>query len=163
MNPKLENFLNLAEEQYLGVDQMDNYRSYLATLAQKIEVYEILRDQEVFLFKILADELEEQYPDERSNVMCEAISQWSLVLKYCAMAMILDNPEYLSIRVDNWLRELIELRNIPQIDKILYETLGEILPEVLLDEQIALLHPYLEQVKELSEVSSPSSQLLGIG
>ena len=162
MNPTFEKFLNLAEEQYLPCNEVENYRGYLASLEKKVEVYEIVRDQEVFLFQILADKLQEKYPDERHNMLCEAISQWSLVLKYCAMAMILDNSEYLSMRIDNWLRELIQLRSIPQLDKILYETLVEILPEVLLDEQIYLIQPYLDQVKVLSEVGATASQLLGI-
>lgn len=160
MNITLEKFINLAEEQYLPADEIENYRGYLAQLGQKVQVYEIIRDQEVFLFKILADELQEKYPDERSDLMIEVITQWSLVLKYCAMAMILDNPDYLSTRVDNWIRELIHLRSIPQMDKILYGTLIEILPEVLLDEQIALIQPYLDQVKDLSELGAKSSPLL---
>ncbi len=163
MNPNLEQYLYRAEEQYLQSNELDDYRGYLAQFAEKVKVYEIIREQEIFLFKILADELQEQYPEERSQVLCEAISQWSLVLKYCCMAMILDNPEYLTARVDHWLRELISLRAEPQMDQLLYTTLVEILPEVLLDEQVALIQPFIEQVKELSGLTSESAQLLEIG
>lgn len=163
MNPKLEKFLYLAEEQYLQSGELEEYQHFLQQLTKKVEVYELLREQEVFLFKILADELQEQYPDERTQVLSEAISQWSLVLKYCAMAMILDNPHYLAARIDGWLRELMQLRSIPKIDEILYSTLVEILPEVLLDEQIALIQPYVDQVKELSGLPSETTQLVEVG
>ena len=163
MNPNLEQYLYRAEEQYLQSNELDDYRGYLAQLSEKVKVYEIIREQEIFLFKILADELPEQYPEERSQVLCEAISQWSLVLKYCCMAMILDNPEYLESRIDHWLRELILLREEPQMDNMLYTVLVEILPEVLLDEQVALIQPFLEQVKDLSGLTSDLEQLLKIG
>ena len=163
MNPNLEQYLYRAEEQYLQSNELDDYRGYLAQFAEKVKVYEIIREQEIFLFKILADELQEQYPEERSQVLCEAISQWSLVLKYCCMAMILDNPEYLESRIDHWLRELILLREEPQMDNMLYTVLVEILPEVLLDEQVALIQPFLEQVKDLSGLTSDLEQLLKIG
>ena len=160
MNPTLEKFLYLAEEQYLQADQIADYRTYLASLAKKVEVYELMRQNEVEIFKILASDLQEKYPDERSSILCEALSQWSLVLKYCCMAMILDNPDYLSTRVENWLRELIQLRSIPQMDDMLYATLIEILPEFLIDAQIDLLKPFLEQVKDSVLSHAETAQLL---
>lgn len=161
MNPKLDKFLYLAEEQYLQSPEIEDYKKFLVELAEKVYVYEVMRDKEEFLFNILADELQEAYPDERSQVLGEALTQWSIVLRYCCMAMILDNPEYLSLRLDNWVRDNIELRSSPAMDKLLYETLIEILPEVLIDEQCALLMPYLDQVQSLAGLEAKEETLLG--
>ena len=163
MNPKIDRFLYLGEEQYLQSSELAEYQAYLATLEKKVKVYEIVRDQEVYLFEILATELQEKYPEERSHVICEAISQWSLILKYCCTAMLLDNPEYLESRVDNWLKDLIQLRAIPQMDSILYDTLVEVLPEVLTDEETSFLKPYLEQIQQAIGLSQESEELLSLG
>ena len=166
MNPKLDRFLYLGEEQYLQSSELADYQAYLAELEKKVKVYEIVRDQEVFIFKILATELQEKYPEERSHIICEAISQWSLVLKYCCTAMLLDNPEYLESRVENWLKELIQLRAVPQMDEILYDTLVEVLPEVLTDAETAFLKPYLEQIQKaigLAEELEEPEELLSLG
>ena len=163
MNPKLDRFLYLGEEQYLQSGEIADYQAYLANLERKVKVYETVRDREVYLFEILATELQEQYPEERSYVICEAISQWSLILKYCCTAMLLDNVEYLESRVENWLKELIKLRSIPQMDEMLYTTLVEVLPEVLIDEELALLMPYLEQVQQAISPTQDSETLLSLG
>lgn len=164
MNPKLEKLLYLAEEQYLQSDQIETYNRFLAQLAEKVTVYETLRDQEIFVFKILADELQEEYPDETSPVLGEALSQWSLVLKYCSMAMLVDNRNYLTARIDNWLKEQIQMRAMPEMDKLLYDTLIEVLPEILLDQQVALIQPYLQHVNSLIELDAKKSEpLLAVG
>ena len=163
MNPTLSEFLYLGEDQYLSNENLDEYQAYLSQLEKKVRVYEIIRDQEVFLFNIVATELQESYPEERSHIICEAISQWSLILKYACTAMVLDNAEYLVARSENWLKELIKLRSIPKIDEILYQTLIEILPEVLTDEEKGFLTPYLEQVWQAVRGSSESEELLVLG
>ena len=163
MNPKLDRFLYLGEEQYLQSSELSNYQDYLAQIESKVRVYETIRNREVYIFEILATELQEKYPEDRSHLICEAISQWSLILKYCCTAMLLDNPEYLESRVDNWLKDLIQLRSIPQMDEMLYSTLEEVLPEVLTDEETAWLKPYLEQIQKSIGLAQDSEALLSLG
>lgn len=163
MNPNLDKFLYQGEDQYLSGDELVEYQAYLSQLEMKVKVYEIIRDQEVFIFKILATELQEKYPEERTHLLSEALSQWSLILKYACTAMVLDNSEYLASRANNWLKELVQLRSIPDMDNILYQTLVEVLPEVLTDDENALLLPYLKQINECITIKEDSEELLAIG
>ncbi|NJN23185.1 MAG: hypothetical protein HC810_00645 [Acaryochloridaceae cyanobacterium RL_2_7] len=162
MNPKLNQYLYLGEEQYLQSSELKEYQSYLSQLEEKVKVYEIVRDKEIFLFKILATELQERYPEERTSLLSESLSQWSLVLKTCCTAMLLDNEKYLEARVENWLKERIKNREVPQIDETLYETLIDILPEILTDIELSFLQPYLKQLQTSMGFGSENQELLAV-
>ena len=162
MNPKLNRFLCLGEEQYLQSGEVQDYQAYLSQLGEKVKVYERIRDKEVFLFKILASEVQERYPEERSSLISEALTQWSLILKTCCTAMLLDNTEYLEARAENWLKAWLQNRDIPQIDELIYNNLLEILPEVLMDGEVSCLKPYLERMWHLIGMQSESQTLFAM-
>jgi hypothetical protein len=68
-------------------------------------------------------------------------------MRYCAMAMLLNNPEFLQHRLLEWLSPQIEAYQLEEIESKLYEFLEISLQRLLSQKQLALLQPFLSQAQ----------------
>ncbi len=147
MHTDISHILYKAEDAYLGNQDMALYRYNVASIAQCIEAYETMRDREIHVFQMIADELNESFPTATRVELETVIKQWVLLLRYCAMAMLLNNPDYLTLRLSNWFKDLLQFRTLADIDQTLYELLLENLEDVMAEKHYSLLKPHLDQVK----------------
>lgn len=147
MHSDIEKILYKAEDVYLDNQDMAAYRYNVAAMADSLETYRLLRDREVEVFQVIADELEEEFPNVTQAELETAIKQWILILRSCAMAMILNNPDYLTLRLDNWFKDILRFQTLADIDKSLYQFLGENLREILSQKQYDRIKPFLLQVR----------------
>lgn len=148
MHSDISQFLYKAEDAYLENQDVALYRYNVATMSHCLKGYKTMRDQEIHVFQLIADELEDTYPSETRETLEEAIKQWVLLSRYCAMAMLLNNSDYLEQRLNNWFKDLIQFRTVAEIDQTIYEFLLENLEDVMTEQQYDLLMPYLTQVKQ---------------
>ena len=95
MYPELEELADLAEERYLTEQEMAEFKRHTTSLAQRLEVYETLRDRELEIFQPIADRLEVAFPDEEQTILEQALIHWLSVLRYSAMAMLANNKDFL--------------------------------------------------------------------
>lgn len=146
MYPEIETLLYKAEDHYLQPLEVELFRRQAQSLAQRLETYELVREQEIAIFQPIADQLLEIYPQQEKAVE-RALKHWLTVWRYCAMAMLLNNSEFLQQRLLEWLTELVQARQTLAIETSLYQLLQRHLQELLSEEQWGLLQPFLEQAK----------------
>lgn len=147
MHSEIQTLLYKAEEQYLKPPELELFRHQATSLSQRLETYELLRDQEVAIFQPVADQLLENFPQEKQEKLERALKHWLSVLRYCAMAMLLNNQEFLQRRLLEWLTDLVQVSQTQAIDMTVYQLLQTRLKELLSEEQLAGVQPFLEQAE----------------
>lgn len=144
MHPNIQTLLYGAEARYLKAGEIEAYRSYTSSLAKRLATYELLRDGEIKIFQPIADKLLATYPQEQHTVE-RSLKNWLSVVRYCAMAMLLDNPEFLQRRVLEWLTDTVQAYQTRAVDESLYKLLQAQMSQLLAEEHLALLQPFLAQ------------------
>ncbi|MGB5637021.1 MAG: phycobilisome protein [Waterburya sp.] len=145
MQSDIQAILHKAEEHYLKKTEVMVFQHYAVTLVKRLETYECLRDQEITIFQPIAEELVRAYPEENPQLLEKALKHWLAVMRYCAMAMLLNNPEYLERRILEWLTEMVQAHQMQSVENTIYDLLLSRLQQRLSQEQLALLKPFLEQ------------------
>ncbi|HEY9825597.1 MAG TPA: hypothetical protein V6D19_09125 [Stenomitos sp.] len=146
MDTALQSLLYAADDHYLSDADLDRFHNETQALAERIEAYEYIRDRELAILQPAADYLTEEFLGSDSQLLERTVVYWLSVLRYAAMAMLLDNPEYLNRRVLEWLPTVVEVYQLQEFVLAFYQLLLEQLKSDLSPEQVALLKPYLEAV-----------------
>lgn len=147
MHPKIEALMEEAESRYLKPEEMEAFKQYAISIAQSLKVYESLRDKEVEIFQPVADRLVKGFPQTEQETLERVLKHWLLVSRYCAMAMLLNDREYLQRRLLDWLKGLVQTHQTAEIEATLYQLLQARLKELLSPQALALLQPFLEQAR----------------
>lgn len=147
MHADLKALLYEAEDHYLSKGEIGEFQNHISSLTQRLETYELLRDRELDIFQPIADSLEQAFPHEQEVVLKRALKHWLLILRYSAMAMLMNNPNFLERRLLEWLTELARAHQTQPIDRQLHKLLSERLRSILSEEQMKLMHPFLEQIQ----------------
>lgn len=143
MHTKLELLMQTAEDHYLHNLEMLAFKTHITALRKRVEIYKILRDHEIAIFQPIADQLVSEFPHEESSTIERALKHWISVVRYSAMAMLQDNPEFLQHRLLEWLTDTIQAHELQEIERRLYQQLSEQLGNYLTLEQLKFLHPLL--------------------
>ena len=70
------------------------------------------------------------------------------MLRYCGMAMLLNDESFVKERLQGWLDGIVETYNSSEIETKLYRLLLQQLSQVMKKEQLTFLKPSLTIVKE---------------
>jgi len=157
MHRDLENFLHMAEDQYLNRTEVIAFKQMVAKLQDCYTLYGLLRDQEAALFQDVAEQLVATFPYESSQLLEQALKHWIAVLRYAAMAMLLNNPQYLQHHLLEWLVDIIRIHQIQEIENQTYELLLEQLTATLSSQQMSLISPFLTQAQSALLGDRPST------
>jgi hypothetical protein len=147
MQAELNELLVQAENRYLRTEELLGFKSYAETLAQRLKIYEFLRDREIVIFQPIADQISIIFPQEKEERLEQVLQQWILILRHSAMAMLLNDSEYLQRRVLDWLSGLVQAHDTQSIDTQIYQLLNTRLNELLSPKAMVFIQPFLEQVK----------------
>lgn len=148
MYPEIKTLLNEAEQQYLQPQQMETFNNHVLSITTRIEAYELLRDNELSIFQPIADQLLATFPQEKQESLERVLKNWLLVIRYCGMAMLLNNPEFIQRRLLEWLTDVVQVHQTQAIDLTIYQLLQVRLPQFLSREHMALVQPFLAQTEE---------------
>ncbi len=148
MHSEIKTLLYEAEERYLNLEEIETVKYYTLSLNQRLEVYELLRTQELTIFQSVADQLLKAFPQEPHETLERALKHWLSVLRYCGMAMLMNNFEFLQRRILDYLTDVVEVHQIQVIEGTLYQLLQSNLKEFLSDQQLALVQPFLAKAEK---------------
>ena len=140
----IDSILHKAEDEYLEQQDLANFKGQIFALEKRLQIYEIISSKETEIFQSIATRLANN-PDEPDKIRL-GLKHWLMVMRYCAMAMLLDNPDYLKYRLE-WLSEQVEAYQTKAIEQKIFELLQKRFQKVLDSEQLSILKPYLEQTR----------------
>lgn len=143
MHSELEAIFDHAESRYLKPEELNILSQYVTSLPDRLETYRQLRDKELDIMQAVADELPNQLPNAETSHLERSIKNALLVLRYCAMAMLLNEEKFVKDRLLNWLSRTIQTYQTQEVDAVLYRLLNQQLTKILTTQQLNLLKPSL--------------------
>lgn len=167
MNSKLEALFNEPEKRYLNSDELSSLSQYVSSVPERLNVYRQLRDKEVQLLQPVVDTIQQQMPDVAESTLERSVQNMMLILRYSAMAMLVDDLEFMDKRLQGWLPEMVKAFGTQAINQKLFELLNQKLTQALSPQQLNLLKPNLDRAQALMNssretVDSVSAPLAGI-
>jgi len=149
MHPEIEALLDQAENRFLKAEEITAFKRQAASLSQRLKIYEFLRDKEESIFQPVANKLQESFPDEKQETLERSLKHWLLVLRYCAMAMLLNDQNFLEQRILDWLSGIFEAHQTQKIEATISNLLQTRIKELLSEQARAILQPFLDQAQSL--------------
>jgi Phycobilisome protein len=143
MDAKIENIFDEAENRYLNPEELGVLSQYVESLPDRLDAYRTLRDQELNVMQKVADQLQVEMPQETIEDLERCIKNALLMLRYCAMGMLLNDPGFVQSRLVGWLSQTTKIYNTKKIDAVLYRLLQQELSQTLAPQQMAFLKPIL--------------------
>lgn len=139
MNTDLETLFAEAENRYLKPEELKGLTEYVESLPQRLETYSQIREKEVEIMQAVADQLPQYFPNSSVEDMERSIKNAMLMLRYCAMAMLINNDKLVQDRFVDWLSQSMAMYETQDLDKALYKLLNQQLMKSLKPDQIKLI------------------------
>lgn len=149
MQKDFENLFYEAEDHYLNVDEMIAFKHQVSSLKQRLTIYKKIRDQEIVIFQSIADDLVNHFPQEQPKRLENSLIYWISVMRYGAMAMLLNNPDYLRYRLLEWLADIIHAQKMVAIETHIFNCLKAQLQELFSVEEMTFLNVFLTETKTI--------------
>jgi hypothetical protein len=151
MKLQVHNILHRAEGRYLTEQESASLRSWAGGLEERLAAMAELHRVEENVMQVVMKAVNAGYPDFARKYAAgseKGIRDMSIVLRYAAHAMVLQDMTYLEENLLNWLGTV--LRGIgftPQFLEDAYGTMERACREQLSAKSSALVAPYLEHCK----------------
>jgi len=149
MNPKLETLFDEPEKAYLQTDELNALSQFVSSLPERINLYQRLRNEEVTLMQGVADALQQKFSQESEDKLKRSLQNGILMVRYAAMAMLTDDVDMVTKRLETWLPEIIAAYETRAIDIALYQLIKEQFGGRFSPAQMALLSPHLDAAERL--------------
>lgn len=163
MPPKLTEVFDEAENRYLTSEELKIIAQYVASLPERLETYCSLRDRELQVMEAVVTQLQTDLPEVPADQMERSIKQALLMLRCCALSLLLDDEALVQRRFLSWVQPLAEIYRTQSIDARLYGLLNQQLSQALTERQMRCLRPSLAFAQEtiLSQHSSTKPMVVG--
>jgi hypothetical protein len=159
MNTALKGLIQDAEDHYLQTQELHYLDQQLDSLGQRLEAYELLRDAELEVFQNVADQLQSDFAQLDAQLFTRALEDGLAILRYSAMAMLQENPQYLQRQLLEWLPSRAQAYELADVEKRLLQLLQTQLGKCIPAAKLALLQPYLVQAHRALSSLPISDQL----
>ncbi|MEM9116754.1 MAG: hypothetical protein AAF827_09315 [Cyanobacteria bacterium P01_D01_bin.6] len=149
MNPKLAALFEEPEKAYLKADELNTLSQFVSSLPERINFYQRLRNEEVTLMQTVANSLQQQFPQVPEEKLKRSLQSGILMVRYAAMAMLIDDANLVTNRLATWLPEIAEAYQTKSIDAALYQLIKTQFAGRFSPAQMALLSPGLNAAERL--------------
>jgi hypothetical protein len=143
MHYPLESLFDDVESQDFSPIALKDIHRYMQSLPERIKAYRTLRDHEVEILQSATNQLMLRFSNTSQPILERCLRHGMLVLRHCAMAMLMNDECYIEERLLGWLRESSRLDATGEIDQLLYPYLRERLRQILSTSHVGLLDPFL--------------------
>lgn len=144
MNQMLSSLFYQPHNGYLKPEELSQFSQFVASLPERVNFYRRLRHEELALMQTVADALEQKFPQEPAAQLQRSLQSGILVLRYAAMAMLMDDPQFVTRRLDPWLPDISQGYDTGALDNALYLLMKQQFAARFSSEQMALLNPGLD-------------------
>lgn len=159
MHSQIETVFDEAENRYLKPEELGVLSQYVSSLPIRLTAYRSLRDHELAVMQAVADKLVAELPQEKTEMIERSIKNALLMLRYCAMGVLLNDERFVRSRLGGWMGQSIQFYDSSTIDSVLYRLLDQALSRTLNAEQMELLRPMLAIAREVLKIDQPAAAL----
>ncbi|WNZ22810.1 hypothetical protein HJG54_08045 [Leptolyngbya sp. NK1-12] len=158
MHPQLASIFDQAENRYLKVEELKLISQYVASMPERLDTYRNLRDRELEIMQAVVDQLQAALPEESEENLERCIKHALLMLRYCALSLLINDESLIQKRFLDWVGPLAQAYDTKTIDAKLYRLLNQQLAKMLTAKQMGYLSPGLALAQEalLSQSMNPA-------
>ena len=142
MYPQIAAAFDEAENHYFKAEDLKSIAQYVGSVPDRLTVYRNLRDRELEIMQWVADQLQADLPQAKEADLERSLKNALLLLRHCAMALLIDEEELIRDRFLNWVIPTVEVYETQAIDRQLYQLLNQRLTQTL-GKHMSLLGPML--------------------
>lgn len=143
MIPKIQELINQAQDRYLATDELGLMEGYVTSLPERLKLYKVIRDREIEFLQAAADQVSSELPSVTDEDLEVGVKNLILVLRYCSMAMLLNDENFLKERLLAWLEGIMSMRDMRRLNETLYKLLNQVLRQHISPSQLALIQPLI--------------------
>jgi hypothetical protein len=151
MNRTIEKMFNDAEGRYLEPTEQSKLTGFAETLETRLSVMRSVQQHEEEMVENAIDTAMNEHPDmpSKHNFAREkAERDMTLVLRYCAMAMVRDDEDFLNHKLLHWFRTIVRAFEMEHSIDTAYAELMKQARDHLDGHEYEMLEPYLELVHQ---------------
>lgn len=148
MHPQIASVFDEAEHRYLKLEELKLISQYVASMPDRLDTYRNLRDRELEIMQPVVDQLEAELPQESEETLERSIKNALLMLRCCALSLLLNDEALVQRRFLTWVGPLAKVHDTKAIDARLYKLLNQQLAKVLNAKQMGYLSPSLALAQE---------------
>lgn len=149
MNTEIQTMLSASEGRYPTRAEQAVLRDWATRLDTRLEAVEALRSAEEGIISQAVDEVMVTYPNVETHyksVRTSCTRDLSLVLRYCAQALLRGDIKYLDDSLLTWMATILRGVGLaPQFIEDTYRALGRVAARELPPQVAELLRPYIER------------------
>ena len=134
---------------------------YVNSMPARLEAYRSLREHELEIMQWVAEQLQAEMPVEPVENLERSIKNALLMLRCCAMAMLLNDESFVHTRLVTWLAPRVTAYNSQNIDSTLYGLMNHRLNQVLGSDRMAVLTPLLTYAQTALPTAQPTAAVEG--
>lgn len=149
MHPQIESLFDDADTHYLKPNELSFIHQFVSSLPNRVDTYRALRDRELEVMQWVADQLQAELPTEPVEHLERSIKTALLILRTCAMGMLLDDDTFVADRLLGWLTGILKAYDTRAIDRILHRLLNQKLTGTLTPKQLELLTPQISRAQAI--------------
>lgn len=157
MHSQIDSIFDEAENRYLSPDELNVLSQYVGSIPERLEAYRAIRDRELEIMQHVADQLVAAMPQEKIENLERSIKNALLVLRYCAMGMLLNDEQFVKQRISDWIAQTMKAYNTGAIDATLYSLLSQHLNQVLSPSHLSVISPMLTLAQQTLLEQEPAS------
>ncbi|GAP95496.1 hypothetical protein [Leptolyngbya sp. NIES-2104] len=163
MQFSIDGIFDEAENRYLKPEELQEIGQYVASIAERMSAYRVLRDREIELIQQAADQFQLDMPGIETAVLERSVKNGMLTLRHCGIAMLLNDHNFVQKRLLNWLKDSIELHQTQSADAAFFGLIKQQLRLSLNAQQMALLEPFFNLVETVIPAQEEEEMLTVAG
>lgn len=136
-----------AENRYLTLEELRGVGQYVVSLNERVLTYRLIRDRELSIMQDVADRIEYEIPNVKPIDLERSLKNGLLSLRYCSMAMLLNDKSFVQDRLLAWLSESIQIHELSLMNTALVRLMVQQLHQTLTEHQMDLLQPFLDLIQ----------------
>lgn len=153
MNSDIREMLSDAEGRYLEPEEQTVLMEYANSLEQRLIIMRDVQATENEIVESVVETVVDKHPEaiERHQQMRDKTARdVAMVLRYCVLAMVKDDPEYLEDQVLHWFRNVVvEAFEMTDYVDTAYATLIDEVERRLEPDDFQMLAPYLRMTHSI--------------
>lgn len=153
MNSRVAELMHQSEGRYLRPDELKTLHAYVEGIPKRVRLYQVLQAKEQELLDRVMEKFQPMMPNlirQHGHLAWERCRRdLSMVWRYCCMAMLLNDEDYLRDKLLYWLETILKSFKMRDHCQPAYKLMLDSLTHIFGAEESEMIHPYLLLAKSM--------------
>ena len=153
MNSRVAELMHQSEGRYLRPDELKTLHAYVEGIPRRVRLYQVLQAKEQELLDRVMEKFQPMMPNltrQHGHLAWERCRRdLSMVWRYCCMAMLLNDEDYLRDKLLYWLETILKSFKMRDHCQPAYKLMIDSLTHIFGAEESEMIRPYLLLAKSM--------------